>query len=113
MLKTLILLFLHLISLYCPVLFQACPIDSLNCTSVVMLCGWVLVCMLACFCACVCVCVCVFCGGLGWCVCVYACMRVCVCVCIFMSVVSINILLKQKLLFHLTVVEVAVKLMFE
>ena len=41
------------------------------------------------------------------------CVRACVCVCIFMSVVSINILLKQKLLVYLTLVEVAVKLMFE
>ena len=103
----LILLFVHLISLYCPVLFQARPIDFLNRTSVVMLCGWVLVCMLACFCACVCVCVCVL-WRLG-----LVCVCACVCVCIFMSVVSINILLKQKLSFYLTIVEVAVKLMFE
>ena len=41
------------------------------------------------------------------------CVGACVCVCIFMSVVSINILLKQKLSFYLTGVEVAVKLMFE
>ena len=33
MLKSLILLFVHLISLCCPVLFQARPIDSLNRTS--------------------------------------------------------------------------------
>ena len=32
-LKSLILLFVHLISLCCPVLFQARPIDSLNRTS--------------------------------------------------------------------------------
>ena len=32
-LKSLILLFIHLISLCCPVLFQARPIDSLNRTS--------------------------------------------------------------------------------
>ena len=61
----------------------------------------------ACLLLCLRVCMCVFCGGLGWCV------RACVCVCIFMSVVSINILLKQKLSFYLTLVEVAVKLMFE
>ena len=34
MLKTLILLSVHLISLCCPVLFQAPPIDSLNRTSI-------------------------------------------------------------------------------
>ena len=73
MLKTLILLSVHLISLCCPVLFQAHPIDSLNRTSVVMLC------VDGCWCACLpasvpaCVWVCVFCGGLGWCVCVHAC----------------------------------------
>ena len=33
-LKSLILLFVHLISLCCPVLFQARPIDSLNRTSI-------------------------------------------------------------------------------
>ena len=71
MLKTLILLFVHLISLYCPVLFQARPIDSLNRTSVVMLC--VNGCWCACLPASVPACVCVFCGGLGWCVCVHAC----------------------------------------
>ena len=35
MLKPLILLFVHLISLCCPVLFQARPIDSLNRTSII------------------------------------------------------------------------------
>ena len=34
MLKSLILLFVHLISLCCPVLFQARPIDSLDRTSI-------------------------------------------------------------------------------
>ena len=34
MLKSLILLFVHLISLCCPVFFQARPIDSLNRTSI-------------------------------------------------------------------------------
>ena len=54
MLKTLILLFL----LYCPVLFQARPIDSLNRTSVVMLCvdGCWCACLPASVPACVCVC---------------------------------------------------------
>ena len=66
--------------------------------------------------------------GVGEHACLLLCLRVCVCVlwrfglvcvracmgvCIFMSVVSINILLKQKLSFYLTIVEVAVKLMFE
>ena len=50
MLKSLILLIVHLISLCCPVLFQARPIDSLNRTS--------LNCYRHCGCpACVCVCV--------------------------------------------------------
>ena len=82
MLKTLILLFVHLISLYCPVLFQARPIDSLNRTSVVMLC------VDGCWCACLpasvpaCVCVCFVEVWVGVC----ACMRVC----LHLHVCSIN-----------------------
>ena len=42
MLNSLILLFVHLISLCCPVLFQARPIDSLNRTSNNLHGGWIL-----------------------------------------------------------------------
>ena len=82
MLKTLILLFVHLILLYCPVLFQARPIDTLNRTSVVMLC------VDGCWCACLpasvpaCVYVCVL-----W---RFGLVRACMRVCLHLHVCSIN-----------------------